>query len=205
MSAHAAGCADCARIWALDREAERFLRAGLSRVVAPGGLRASVESLGEEPLPRKGGHFWWPLAPALAATLVLVVFMLFSPLGRLDSAEQLARFAEQRHMATLAEEYALAEVADPSTWFEGRVDFEVRTPSLNDPGLVLAGGRVEQLGGSKSAQLVYRGGDRRYSLFVLPARNVSLNLDKGQQQRYSINQCIVEMWQEDERLYLLVS
>lgn len=212
--AHAGECPDCRRLWRLDREAEEMLRFGLARVETPAGLWAAITAPAGKTVRRSGSDGPWrllrgPLIPALAmAGLILALIFSsswFAP--RFDSLEQIARLAEQGHMTPVEMEFRAAEVGEVETWFRGRLPFSVQLPVLaTGPRLELAGGRVRQLGGRDTAYLAYVAPDhKRYSLFMLPAKEVPVALEEQKIYRYPVNQCVIELWKEAERVYVLVS
>jgi len=86
-----------------------------------------------------------------------------------------------------------------------RLAFEVAVPDLANRGLVLLGGRKCTLGGKDVAYLFYDRAGKCFSLFELNAGDVRIKFEDGQTYRYPVNDCIVEMWKEGSRIYILIA
>lgn len=203
---HAESCPVCGRLLRLDQAAEQALRAGLARVEAPKSLRVSVTMIAGES--RKGRREWGRLWIALPATaMVFLLFLaVFYPAGRnLTSIEQIARLAEKDHMAGYAMEFRTSDVIDVAGWFRHRLDFEVAVPDLAQRGLVLLGGRKCTLGGKDVAYLFYERAGKPCSLFQLDQSDVKIDLEKGQIYRYPLSDCVVEVWMQGNRVYVLIT
>lgn len=113
-----------------------------------------------------------------------------------------------------ASQSAPAEFAsdDPralSRWFADRLDFSIAAPQM--PGTELLGGRLCTLGGRRAALSLYQRGDRRLSLFQMPAEGLplgSLRPMKVEGRRYHCGHrkgVSVLAWQESDIFYALVS
>lgn len=204
--AHAGSCPSCDRLLRLDQAAEQTLRAGLSRVAAPAGLQAGVKLIAaEKGRERKGWRWLVPAASGAALAGLLLLLLVFKPFGpRLDSIERIAALAEKSHVAAMAMQFQAAQVADVPGWFRNRLAFDVRMPDLAGRGLTLLGGRKCSLGAAETAYLFYSGAGKRYSLFVLPARAVSIPLEEGKAYRYPLPDREVEVWREKDTVYILI-
>lgn len=206
--AHAADCERCGRMLQLDEAAERALKSGLARVDAPDSLRAKVKLLANSRGVGRARRRWPLLAlPASALTgLALLLLVFFQPLGSsLTSIEQIAKLAEEDHFAGYTMQFQVGEVNDIPGWFRDRLDFEVAVPDLANRGLALLGGRKCTLGGKDVAYLFYDQEGKRYSLFQLDVADVKIGLEEGQTYRYPIHDCVVELWKEGNRIYVLIA
>lgn len=203
---HAESCPVCGRLLRLDQAAEQALRAGFARVEPPESLRVSVAMIAGEP--RKGRREWvrlWIALPAAAMALLLFL-VVFYPSGRnLTSIEQIAHLAEKDHMAGYAMDFRTGDVSDVAGWFRNKLDFEVAVPDLAQRGLVLLGGRKCTLGGKNVAYLFYKRAGKPCSLFQLDQADVKIDLEKGQIYRYPLPDCVVEIWKQGNRVYVLIT
>jgi anti-sigma factor RsiW len=203
---HAESCPACGRLLRLDQAAEQTLRSGLARVEAPESLRVSVAMIAREP--RKGRGAWarsWIALPAAAMTLLLFVVVFYSADRNLTSIEQIAHLAEKDHVAGYAMDFRTGEVTDVAGWFRNKLDFEVAVPDLAQRGLVLLGGRKCTLGGKDVAYLFYELAGKPCSLFQLDQSDVKVDLEKGQIYRYPLPDCVVEVWKQGSRVYVLIT
>lgn len=204
---HAAGCQRCRDMLQLDDAAETLLKTALGRVEAPDSLRASVRLVADH---RETGRARrrWPLLvlPASGLTaLALLLLVVFAPFGSsLSSIDRIARLAEQNHFAGYTMQFRAGEVSDLAGWFRDKLDFEVASPDLALRGLEFLGGRKCSLGGKDVAYLFFTQDGKRYSLFQLDAGDVEMDLKEGQSYRYPIHDCVVELWKEGQRVYVLI-
>lgn len=201
---HADFCPACARLLSLDQAAEQALRASLVRVEAPAGLAASVKMIaGESRKERRSWVRFWLAMPG--AALALLLLLVFHPLDRsLSSIEQIARLAEKSHFAGYTMQFRAGEVSDLAGWFRDKLDFEIAPPELAHRGLEFLGGRKCTLGGKDVAYLFFEQDGKRFSLFQLDAGDVKIDLEEGQTYRYPIHDCVVELWKEGNRVFVLI-
>ncbi len=97
------------------------------------------------------------------------------------------------------------DVNDIPAWFRGKLAFDVALPEFKGLNLELLGGRKCSLGREDAAYLFYAGDGKRYSLFVLDAADVKFDMEEGKIYRYPVRDCVVEMWKERNRVYVLAS
>lgn len=205
--AHAADCERCRGMLHLDDAAESALKSGLARVDAPASLRDSVRLVAD-----RGGmgrtRRRWPLLalPASGLTaLALLLLVVFQPFGSsLSSIERIAQLAEKNHFAGYTMQFRAGEVSDLAGWFRDKLDFEVAPPELAHRGLEFLGGRKCTLGGKDVAYLFFEQDGKRFSLFQLDAGDVKIDLEEGQTYRYPIHDCVVELWKEGNRVFVLI-
>jgi anti-sigma factor RsiW len=194
VTAHAAGCPDCAR----HRDELERLRAQLrlAREPAPralaGRVRASLAVEASTPqaeparAPEAGPHptgivrrFAWRLQPyvrEVAAVLIACVLSISSTaffVQRMTSQDQLARDVLAAHVRSLLQDNAV-QVASLDThtvkpWFAGRLEFTPIVKDLSAEGFQLLGGRLDYVGGRRVAALVYRRRLHQISVFIWPA------------------------------------
>lgn len=204
---HARTCSTCARLLAVDDELEKTLRNDFCRTEAPVRLHTSVAMIAEEPPRLKRRPRWpWLAIPSAALPALALLLLVFWPLGQgLTSIESVARLAEKNHMAGYTMEFQAGEVMDVSAWFDGRLAFEVVRPDLSGRGFEFLGGRKCSLGKEDIAYLFYAKDGKRYSLFELDAKNVQVELLEDRIYRYPVRDCIVEIWKEANRVFVLVA
>jgi len=179
---HIETCADCQQASADAAQLSDAIRSELAPHRAPEALRAQIGAmLDEETAPRvvvpfKRRNFWYGAlsgAGAMAAA-ASVAFMLALP----PSAETLAQSITDDHTAALTSGH-LIQIASSShhvvkPWFAGKVDVSPPTPDFPDQNFVLAGGRVDQVAGSKAAVVIYKHGRHVIDLFVWPDKGTVL-------------------------------
>jgi hypothetical protein len=204
---HAQVCPTCDRLLRLDQAAEQALRTGLSRVEVPSDLQVNVKLLAVKNSKEKVEPVWRRMVmPGVVFASLLLALMLLHPFStRLNSFEQIAMLAEKDHLAGYAMEFRADRVNDISDWYRSKLDFEVRLPDLTNRGLKLLGGRKCTLGGKDVAYLFYDKAGKRSSLFELDARDVKIDMTDGKIYRYPIHDFVVEMWKEENRVYVLLS
>jgi anti-sigma factor RsiW len=194
VTAHAAGCPECAR----HRDELEHLRAQL-RVVREPAPRALVDRVRAslaveasapdarpvrppEASPRPTGivrRLAWRLQPhmrEIAAVLIACVLSIASTaflVQRMTSQDQLARDVLAAHVRSLLQDNAV-QIASLDThtvkpWFAGRLEFTPIVKDLSAEGFQLLGGRLDYVGGRRVAALVYRRRLHQISVFIWPA------------------------------------
>ncbi|MBS0374770.1 MAG: zf-HC2 domain-containing protein [Proteobacteria bacterium] len=180
LERHVATCADCR----LEREATRALRAALRRSAerhrAPAALRARIgAALEAEPAPFAAtrrpppataprGRFWAGAGSgALAATLAALAVALVVGRGATPAVEHDVVAA---HLRALLPGRAIdVESSDRHTvkpWFAGHADVSPPVVDFAAEGFVLAGGRIDYVGGERASVVVYRHGAHLIDVFV---------------------------------------
>jgi len=142
---------------------------------------------------------------AAAATLAVFAFLLLS--GR-SSVQQRQTFSElaDLHIATLASSIPVDVIStDRHTvkpWFQGKLPFTFSLAELGDTPFTLEGGRLSYLDQAPGAQLIYKFGNHRISVFIFQNRMDSRLASKdGRSRRLTFN---VETWTEGDLRYFVI-
>jgi anti-sigma factor RsiW len=126
---------------------------------------------------------WLRPMVAMAATLVLGLGIGVSQFS-VSEAEMLSREMVASHVrATLSERLIDVASSDQHTvkpWLSARLPYSPPVADFSGEGFVLAGARLEYIGGQPVAVLVYKRRQHTVDLFVWPARSVtSLRSEKS--------------------------
>lgn len=201
---HLRGCAACASEVAGRLRLKSAVRSAGKRYSPSLALRKRVEKEIGARAPRTWTSAWMPWLVATAA--VGVVALVF--VRGWSSYRQDRTFAEltDLHVATLASPTPVDVVStDRHTvkpWFQGKIPFTFNLPELSGSPFSLEGGRVAYLEQSPGAELLYRIGDHRISVFVFQERERSaLAAGEGRSRRLTFN---VETWAEDGLRYYVI-
>jgi anti-sigma factor RsiW len=190
VSAHVAGCPDCAAVQAELLALRTRLREEAPRYQAPDALRAKLQAELRRrgaPAPVQAKAWRWPvLAPAaglaLAACLALLVW--------LPGGDEMPDWIVAAHIRALQPNHLIDVIStDQHTvkpWFDGRLPFAPPVLDLTADGFVLAGGRLDYLPGQTAATLVYRRRQHVIDLFVWPTPSeVDLAPSSGSREGYN--------------------
>jgi len=178
---HIEACVECRAAGADAAELSDWVRREAVQHRASDALRGRIEAaLDAESTPRvvpfKRRNFWYGAASgagAMAAAASLVFALMLPP-----SAESLAQAVTDDHTKALMDGH-LIQVASSShhvvkPWFAGRVDVSPPAPDFRQANFILAGGRVDQVAGTRAAVVVYRHGAHVIDLFVWPDKGSAL-------------------------------
>jgi len=167
-------------------------------------LRRRVE---EEIAPRKKRGWIRSWLPALAATAALAV-LAFGFLNGRSYIRQGQTFSELAdvHVATLASSSPVDVIStDRHTvkpWFQGKLPFTFNLPELSDTPFTLEGGRLSYLDQAPGAQLIYRIGNHRISVFIFQNRaDRRYAANDGRSKSLTFN---VETWAEGDLRYFVI-
>lgn len=167
-------------------------------------LRQRVE---KEIATRKKPVWLWSWMPTLAATAALAVFAFLLLYGR-SSLQQRQTFSElaDLHVATLASSTPVDVIStDRHTvkpWFQGKLPFTFNLPELGNTPFTLEGGRLSYLDQAPGAQLIYKIGNHRISVFILQNRtDRRFASNDGRSRRLTFN---VETWTEGDLRYFVI-
>jgi anti-sigma factor RsiW len=175
--AHIEGCAECQQLSAEVAQLSDAMRRDATRHRAPNALRARIgarldaeDSRRVVPFARRGFWFGAASGAGISAIAASVAVMLLLP----PSAATLAQAVADDHTRALASG-RMIEIASSShhvvkPWFAGRVDVSPPSADFAAQGFALAGGRVDEIAGSRAAVVVYRHGRHLIDLFVWPDR-----------------------------------
>lgn len=213
---HLANCESCREQVDAQVAFRAFIRLRVPEAVAaPPRLRAEIQrriakERASENLRRFGGY------SAVAASLVAlasVSYLLAEPQKGTQSFE-LVMDAVDKHARALPVEVTPAAEVDLATWFQGKVDFNVRTPTFRSPSAPrLLGARLANVRDRQAAYFVYGGEQpgKRMTLLVFPGGD--LKLPQGKRMQVGEHDVLmanergynVALWQNRGILYSLVS
>ncbi len=176
---HLETCPHCQALAAAAGEASELLRGPAARLTAPVGLRSRIgEALDAEGavvvrLPRRRGwdRFWIGATggvgvSAIAAALALVMFLPPSP-------QTLTGELADAHIGALMSGRTIAVVSSShhtvKPWFAGRAPLSPPVTDFAGQGFTLTGGRVDRIGRTTAAVVVYRHGAHEIDLFAWPS------------------------------------
>jgi len=167
-------------------------------------LRQRVE---KEIAKRKKPVWSWSWKTILAATAALCVFAFLLLYGR-SSYRQRQTFSElaDLHVATLASSTPVDVIStDRHTvkpWFQGKLPFTFNLPELSNTPFMLEGGRLSYLDQAPGAQLIYKIGNHRISVFIFQNRTGNrFASTNGPSRRLTFN---VETWTEGDLCYFVI-
>lgn len=161
---------------------------------APASLRKSIQKelrdVGSEPKPKRIWHWGWLATAAVAAVLLVTIFVFHSTP---PSDDVLATEIVSNHVRSLMANH-LMDV--PSTdqhtvkpWFDGKLDFSPPVIDLASQNFTLIGGRLDYAGNRPVAALVYQRRQHYINLFVFPSKGSSDSGEKvSVKQGYNIVQ-----------------
>lgn len=191
VARHLADCADCAALAAELRETS-ILVAGLGREPMPPSLPPRLQNAlrqapeahqGVQPLPgaRSRAAVWQQrlggrVGGFVRQAAVLLVACVLSSLSTWwfisghDNAAMLTQDLLSAHLRSLLQDSPI-QVASSDThtvkpWFAGKVDVSPEVRDLAAEGFPLLGGRLDSIGGSRVAVLVYRRRQHLISVFA---------------------------------------
>src|ERR1700722_13290846 len=208
LSADPALAAEYARLIAL-RDA---IRTRLPRERAPDALRARVVAMAQTQIkPTTPRHPWLLIERyrPLAASLVLGValgagaYQLFERPSADDDAQRalVAGFIRGR-LSGQTVDIATSDRHTVKPWFSGKIAEATTVVDLKTDGFPLVGGRVDVVGKSPVATLIYQRREHQIALTEMPASSVAASSEPRRETRdgYSISE-----WPEGGRVYSAVS
>jgi anti-sigma factor (TIGR02949 family) len=165
MSAHIAGCPDCAADYARLADTSRHLKENLVRYPAPDVLKARI--LGALARPSDAGDVadtapwirWTRLAAAGIVIAIVSSAATAAVLHREEASRSVADEVLASHVRSLMPGH-LTDVAsndqhNVKPWFNGRVDLSPPVPRLDSAGYPLLGGRLDYVASRRVATVVY--------------------------------------------------
>jgi anti-sigma factor RsiW len=204
MGDHLRGCTSCTADLLGRAQLKRATRNAGKRFSPSLDLRQRVQSgvAAGDKLPSR-----WGWMPKLAAAAAFVVFAFLLVRGW-TSYQQGQTFAElaDLHVATLASAAPVDVVStDRHTvkpWFQGRLPFTFNLPELANTPFTLEGGRMSYLGQAPGAQLIFKIGNHRISVFIFQNR-LDRRFTPGDRRsrRVTFN---VESWTEEDLRYFVI-
>ncbi|WP_437713540.1 zf-HC2 domain-containing protein [Sorangium sp. So ce448] len=165
IEAHVAGCAPCRRAAEVLGGVRRALVAKADGEV-PERLRDRAEAAARNARARRRGP--WAITGAVAAAAAAAALLVGSPSRGVSAA--MADELVSHHVRGFARERPCDfESSDPGAvagWLEGKLGYEVTVPAVS--GARLLGARLCQIGGTRTAALMYESGDKPLTVFVPP-------------------------------------
>ncbi len=198
---HLDRCLDCSRLHRNRMEMRAALRDDALRYRAPDSLRQAVaaaiandtaapprpaiaQQASAQPSARRGRRWIWTTA-SIAAAAAFAVLVWIRP-----SENPVEHDVFQSHLRSLMADHLTDVVStDQHTvkpWFAGKLDFSPPVKTLDAQGFILAGGRLDYIGGRPVAALVYRRRLHVINVFIWPSGS-SGDLEKeSSRQGYNI-------------------
>jgi anti-sigma factor RsiW len=165
IEAHLAGCAPCRRAAEVLGGVRRALVAKADGEV-PERLRDRAEAAARNARARRRGP--WAITAALAAAAAAAALLVGSP-GRGVSAAMADELVSHHVRGFARERPCDLESSDPDAvagWLERELGYAVTVPAVS--GARLLGARLCQIGGTRTAALMYESGDKPLTVFVPP-------------------------------------
>lgn len=176
IETHLDNCANCAGLFQVKKKMQSELSM-LGRIQAPEHLRAQVESI-------HNGKFrlWWKrpmVAAPLAAAAALMLLFWSSGNEQLPiSTQEVALMVDDvvdRHIRELPMEIQNSSQNAAASWFQGKIDFPVRTLGPGIKNATFKGARVSNVREHQAAQMVYLVDGKKVTFMVFPANRLSVS------------------------------
>ena len=204
LGEHLHDCASCA--------ADLLGKVQMKLAVKTGGKRYSPSTefrkrvLSEIPARGAKTRGWqWMPAFATAAAIVVAASLLYNGWA-LEAQRTFSELADL-HVATLASTSPVDVIStDRHTvkpWFAGKIPFTFNVPELANTKFTLEGGRVAYLGQAPGAQLLFRDGNHRISVFIfqdLPGNGRAPRGGRSKEANFNM-----ETWSEQGLRYFIIS
>jgi anti-sigma factor RsiW len=165
---HLRGCPSCTADLLASVQMKRATHAAGKRFSPSAELRQRIEK--SLPVNKKRARAWnWMTALAMTCALLLAVSATFFRPGASQQARTFGELADL-HVSTLASASPVDVVStDRHTvkpWFQGKIPFTFNLPELAGTPFTLEGGRVAYLEQTPGAQLIFKIGNHRISVFI---------------------------------------
>jgi hypothetical protein len=172
---HVEDCRECRRLYQLDAEIERRIKAGFPVAEPPGQLYQRIEMDIMPPMVKKSG-FWINQRYIVPTFVFLTIFLLwvFLPIQPAISIGELGGYALVEHLnADMDMDFRAGDISDLSVWFSRHLHLPDEVQRLKARGLSFLGGRKCVLGGKDVVYLFYEKDGRKVSLFIMDAADVA--------------------------------
>jgi anti-sigma factor RsiW len=147
---------------------------------------------------------WLPKLAVAAAFAVIVSLLLY----RSSTFQQGQAMTElvDLHIATLASSTPFDVIStDRHTvkpWFQGKIPFTFNLPELGNTPFTLEGGRLSYLDQAPGAQLIFKVGNHRISVFIFQSRTERpMTSSDGRSRHLTFN---LETWTADDLRYYVI-
>jgi len=206
---HLAGCPSCQEHVCEEEKLRTHLRGMAETEHVPQALHEHLRKmvLGEKLASERPRLQWWAAAAAIALAALGGYTLKWYYSERAPSPDRLAQVFITDHLHYLPgrEQIASESPQDMQRWFQGRVEFPVRVPTV--PAAALEDARVCMVAGRKAALVHYRHkpDDTLISLFVAEApRNLREASGSGPLS-VSYQGCNAALWSSRGLVYSLVA
>jgi anti-sigma factor RsiW len=171
---HLRACAPCSREIANVVRLKRVTHQAGQRFTPPAALQRKIMAQYSSAAPRRT---WWKsvvvAVPSLAAIVLAVALFSVWNRDRVDTGRELADL----HVATVASvnpvDVLSSDKHTVKPWFAGKVPFTFNVPELQGSPYELIGGRMAYLNEAPAAQLFFKYGNHRVSIFIAQESAVS--------------------------------
>ena len=212
IEGHAQTCPLCAQQMKNTKALSSALRSDALKFKAPANLRRSIEALGKAPIKpilapetsrRKWGWGWASVAASLALAFTASWFAFRA--GAPTQDEIISREVISSHIRSLMVGHISDVVStDKHTvkpWFTGKINFSPRVEDFKDKEFPLIGGRLDYIGETTVAALVYQRRKHFVNVFIWPTSAVTTSTPIAESQRgYNLLH-----WNADGMTYWAVS
>jgi anti-sigma factor RsiW len=214
LEAHLAGCQECRREDAADRELQTILESRLPARRAPESLHRALRDRWDRSMPRARVS---PVVRTIAAAaLGAAVIVLAAAAWRARAPdESMLREAVNDHLRVLYSQRPLevesGGIHQVKPWFEGKLDFAPVTAFAGDDDFPLQGGAVGYFVDRKAAVFVFKRRLHVVTLFVFPSAGLhwpvpgGLAIGAAHGSLESSRGFHVLLWQKGDLGYALVS
>ena len=212
IEGHAQTCPLCAQQMQKTRALSSALRSDALRFKAPASLRRNIEALGKAPnnpilasesRSRKWGRGWASVAASvvLAFSASWIAFRATTP----TRDELTSREVISSHIRSLMVEHISDVVStDKHTvkpWFTGKLSFSPRVEDFSKQEFPLIGGRLDYIGETTVAALIYQRRKHLINVFIWPTSEAATTAPTAESQRgYNVLH-----WNADGMTYWAVS
>jgi anti-sigma factor RsiW len=173
---HMEGCESCSEVYERARTLHSLMQNPSLKFKPPTGLQRSVESAVRKADKAERTRRWtawpaswgWLAAAASFASLAVIIWIARAP-----EQDFLAQEVVSSHVRSLmAGHLTDVPTSDQHTvkpWFNGKLDFSPPVKDLTAEGFTLVGGRLDYLGETPAAAVIYRRRQHVINLFIWPA------------------------------------
>lgn len=199
FSAHLSGCLECTAALSEQLQFKKALRVAGRTFTAPPELHAAVYRTVH---PRQSVSPWWKwvLAPLSVLLLGIVGFLL---IPKTQGNPMLAALVDT-HITALASEHPVDVISEDrhtvKPWFQGKLPFTFNLPELAGTSFMLTGGKVVYAGQNPGAELLYKAGPHKISVFIFAAPTAAEKVVASRDRSFNVSQ-----WTEGGLAYYLVT
>jgi anti-sigma factor RsiW len=177
---HLEGCEACSEVYKREHTLHSLMQNPSLKFKPPARLQSTIESAVRKADKAERGRRWtvWPapwrwlsVAASLAslAVLIWVAAVVSRPAGQDLIAQEVVSSHVRSLMAGHLTDVPTSDQHTVKPWFTGKLDFSPPVKDLTAQGFILAGGRLDYLGQTPAAALIYRRRQHVINLFIWPA------------------------------------